>query len=405
MISSHDVIVVGAGPAGSAAAHFLAKQGIDVLLLDKAQFPRDKTCGDGLTPRALGVLKDMGILERVEKIGNRLNGIELNVGNGYSMAAPIPKKDNLPNHIVIAPRLELDNIIRQAAIDSGAKFKGNTRVTAIEQDEHGAEVTASLGQTKVRFKAKIIIMAIGANIRLLTQMGILKKPPTMILAARGYYDGLQGLSDYVQAHFDGVPLPGYGWIFPISDSIANIGVGFWKPFLPWQKPPVSAAIAIKEFLASPVMLPIMNGAKAISPIKGYPLRIDFATAPTYHNRILLVGETAGLVSPRTGEGIDFALESGKLAAQFLEKAFVVGDFSASYLSGYDKLLRDHFQRLFVFLSFIRRLYVNPILIRRFVWAAERNPELKDVFVKIIMSEADAARVINLNTMRRIVFGR
>ena len=405
MASSHDVIVVGAGPAGSSAAHFLAKQGIDVLLLDKAQFPRDKTCGDGLTPRALAVLQDMGIYDRVAKLGFKINGVELHVGRGYSLKAPIPKDGKLPDHMLIAPRFEFDNIIRQAAIESGAKFESQVRVNSIEQDERGVEILASLGKKTVQYKAQTIILAIGANVSLLNQLSILRKPPTMILAARGYFDGLNGLSDYVQAYFEGVPLPGYGWIFPISKTDANVGVGFWDPFLPWQKPPSSAAVAMKNFLAHPKLQPMMHGATATTPIKGYPLRIDFATAPTNQQRILLVGETAGLVSPLTGEGIDFALESGKIAAEFLGESFEIGDLSNARLAGYDKLLRGHFQRLFVFLSFIRRLYVNPILIQRFIWATERNPELKDSFVKIMMSEADAADIINLRTLRKVIVGR
>lgn len=145
-------------------------------------------------------------------------------------------------------------------------------------------------------------------------------------------------------------------------------------------------------------------AERTSLIKGYPLRIDFATAPTYSDRILLVGETAGLVSPLTGEGIDLALKSGKLASEFLEKVFKVGDFSRQSLDGYDRLLRRHFQRLFIFLGYFRRLYVNPILMNRAVRAAETDPELKNMLVNIMMSHQDAADMVNISTLRKVVFG-
>jgi flavin-dependent dehydrogenase len=305
---------------------------------------------------------------------------------------------------LISPREKLDDIIRQQAIESGVNYQSPVRVKGIEQNGDHAIVRAQHLNRQVSYKAQIVILAIGANSSMLLRMGILKQAPLLILAARAYYDGLYGLSDYVQAHFENVPLPGYGWVFPISPSAANVGVGFWKPFFPWQKPPSSAANAMPAFLKNSKMQTMMNGAKQISPIKGYPLRIDFATAPTYSDRILLVGETAGLVSPLTGEGIDFALESGKLAANFLAGQFEHGDLSLRSLAGYDNLLRQHFQRLFVFLSRIRRLYVNPILMSRFIWATQRNPELKKVFTKIMLSEADAADIVNIATIRKVLIG-
>lgn len=152
------------------------------------------------------------------------------------------------------------------------------------------------------------------------------------------------------------------------------------------------------------MKPMMADAQLMEQIKGYPLRIDFATAPTYTDHTLFVGETAGLVSPLTGEGIDFALESGMLAAEFLADAFNTGDFSPTSLAGYDKLLREKFQRLFVFLNYIRRLYINPILMDRAVKATHKNADLRRSFVKILMSETDAAKIINFTAFRQIIFG-
>jgi flavin-dependent dehydrogenase len=149
---------------------------------------------------------------------------------------------------------------------------------------------------------------------------------------------------------------------------------------------------------------MLVGAKPVGPIKGYPLRIDFPTAPTYQGRILLVGEAAGLVSPLTGEGIDFALESGRLAAGYIGEMFTAGDFSAARLAGYDQMLRDHFQRVFVFLSYLRRLYINPLLMSRAVKATNKFPELKDTLVNILMGHEDAASMITFSAFRKVLFG-
>ena len=148
----------------------------------------------------------------------------------------------------------------------------------------------------------------------------------------------------------------------------------------------------------------MAGGELVGPIKGYPLRVDFATAPTQKGRILLVGESAGLVSPLTGEGIDFALESGKLAAEFMYQQFADRGLTISSLQGYDAMLRQHFQRLFVFLNYIRQIYINPVLMNRALIATRRFPEIKDLLVKVMLGQEDAASMINFATFRKVVFG-
>lgn len=403
MGTMHDVIIVGAGPGGSSTAHYLAKQGLDVVLLDKSEFPRDKTCGDALTPRALNVLDDMGLLGELHSIGQRINGLEIHVSRDTVITAPIPEHAIYPNYMMIVPRLKLDNLILQGAIESGAKFQSPVRVRSIEQNPDGVVIRGDHKGQSITAQARLVILSIGANIKIPLRMGILKKAPTMIKAARGYYEGLAGLNENIQAHFENIPLPGYGWVFPTSQTAANIGAGFWKPFLPWKKPPTSARAVMDDFLSSPALKDMLANAELVSPIKGYPLRIDFATAPTFSDRVLLVGETAGLVSPLTGEGIDLALESGKLAAEYLEVVFRLGDFSSHGLQGYDTLLRDHFQRLFIFSSRIRQIYINPILMNRTVRAAQKFPELKSLLINVMMGESDAANMVDLPVIRKVLF--
>src|SRR5437879_10900677 len=124
-----DVVVVGAGPGGSTAAHYLARNGLDVLLLDKSEFPRDKICGDGLTPRAVAVLHDMGVLNRLLAVGHRINGVEIHAPDGFSTAAPIPSQNGLPASMLVVPRVTLDNAIRERAVGSGAGFAGRAHVS------------------------------------------------------------------------------------------------------------------------------------------------------------------------------------------------------------------------------------------------------------------------------------
>ena len=405
MSKIHDVVVVGAGPGGSAAAHYLAQSGLDVVLLDKADFPREKTCGDGLTPRALGVLKDMCILDEVASFAYRINGLELHGSKGNTMTTPIPEHPDYPNYAFTAPRLKLDEAILKRAIASGSKFRDNSRVRGLSQFSDHAEVLASHRGREVRFKGRVVVLAVGANLSLLYKIGILKKAPNLILAVRGYFEGVEGLSDRLQAHFSEVPLPGYGWVFPISDSSANVGIGSWNAWAPWRKPSTSTRTALDHFLAhNPRLKTMMIHAQLDGPVKGFPLRVDFARSPTCHGRILLVGESAGLVSPLTCEGIDFALESGRLAAGFLTEKFGACDLTVSSLAGYDQLLRSNFQHLFVFLSRIRRLYLNPILMDKAILATRKFPDIKELLVKVMLSQEDAASMVNLSTIRKVILG-
>ena len=403
MHAMYDIVIVGAGPGGSAAAHFLAQRGLKVLLLDKAEFPRDKTCGDGLTPRALSVLDEMGIMDKISEAGFRINGIELHAKAGNMMAAPIPDHAHYPNFLMVVPRLQLDEIIRQQALHSGADFE-LARVRGVEQQENHVTVSADRNGKRIKYKGRVAILAIGANMRMLHEMEILHKPPQVLLAARAYYEGMQGLNDYVQAHFANVPLPGYGWVFPISDSTANVGVGYWQTRNPLRKMPVSARHAMVEFLNNPRLKKMLRGAERIGPIKSYPLRIDFTSAPSHKDRVLLVGESAGLVSPLTGEGIDFALESGKLAAEFLSDRFEKGELSTPDLASYDSILRQNFQHIFRFLDYGRRVYVNPLLMERAVNAANKYADVKRVLVNVMMSQQDPVSLLSLTLVRRIVLG-
>src|SRR5438105_10171532 len=204
----HDVVVVGAGPGGSAAAYYLARRGLDVLLLDKSEFPRDKICGDGLTPRAVGALRDMGVLDGLLAVGRCIGGVEIFAPDGSSTAAPIPPQDGLPASMLVVPRVTLDNAIRERALGSGAEFAGQVLVSGIESTGDGVVVKGERESTPVAIKARIAIVATGAATGLLRRLGLLPKTPPMILAARGYFRGPTGFAGRVQIALDALPPPG-----------------------------------------------------------------------------------------------------------------------------------------------------------------------------------------------------
>jgi geranylgeranyl reductase family protein len=403
MSEIYDVVIVGAGPSGSTTAYYLAKQGLNVLLLDKFNFPRDKTCGDGLTPRALHILDDMGLLDTLLEVGYRTSKLEIISTKGDSVSALFPKKESLQDYLLIVPRIILDNIILERALTGGASFQAPVRVTGIEQENNSMLVKGEQRAKTITFRTRMVIYATGANTKLLLNTGLLKKMPPMVLAVRTYYDGLKDIFDAGQCRFDNVPLPGYGWIFPVSSNSINIGIGLFREGIASWWMPKTAHAAFDTFIKSPPIQELLEGGKQSGPLKGFPIRVDFARSPTYGERTMIIGEAAGLVNPITGEGIDYGMESGKMAAEHLTHMFDIGDFSHKQLAAFDKQLRQRYQRLFELCDRLRLLYLNPFFINLMVRAIARNEDLMDLFMDIAIENQNISRGLAPGTIAKVIF--
>ena len=361
-----DAVIVGAGPGGSATAHFLARRGLDVLLVDKLAFPRDKTCGDGLTPRALRVLDRMGLLAEVTRIGQPIRGYDVFAPNGKPTGSDLTGSQAA----LVVPRYELDDLVRRQAMQSGARFQDRVNVTHVEPTSTGVRIHAD----KALVDARMAVLATGASTRVLFRSGILRRRPRVMLAARAYYRDAPR-SDRFELRFDHAPVPGYGWAFPLADGRLNVGVGFLPR--PWRKQ--TARAAFDCFAASRV-----PRARRDGPVRGYPIRVDFPHAPTFAERTLLVGEAAGLVNPLTGEGIDYALESGEIAAEHISTMLSTGDLSR--VRGYDRHLRAEFEPVFRFCAQVRDWYCWPPLLNLLVAVANRRPDLRLLLTQVVLGE-------------------
>ena len=375
MVHVHDAIVVGAGPGGSATGHGLSAHGLDVLLLDRAEFPRDKTCGDGLTPRALRALDRMGLLSTVSRHGCPVDGYEVVAPRGHSTRAPIAAR---PGALVI-PRKTLDHLLLRQATASGARFEGGVTVERVAPTSAGVVAHASDGRA---FHGRVAVIATGAATGVLRRSGILRRQPRAMLAARAYFDDLpRDVARSFQLRFDGAPIPGYGWIFPVARRTANVGVAF----VPGRRVG-TATEALGRFTQR--LAPVLSGSRRVGPVKGYPIRTDFLRAPTTAARTLLVGEAAGLVNPLTGEGIDYALESGLLAAGHLARLFETGDLSDERLGEYDALLHARFDKIFRFGEWVRDWYARAWILNVLVALANRRPELRQLLTSIVLGERE-----------------
>jgi geranylgeranyl reductase family protein len=395
MRDAYDVAVVGAGPGGSAAAYYLSKRGLGVALLDRAAFPRDKTCGDGLTPRAVGVLQDIGILDDLLAIGQRIGGVEIVAPDGYALAASVPARGGLAAPMLIVPRVTLDDALRRRAVGSGARFEGETLVTNIQQSTHGVVVSGRRAGRPFVTAARLCIIATGASTALLARLGLIAKAPQMMLAARAYYDGTRLLDDRIQIRFDGVPLPGYGWVFPLSATSANVGVGYFPRGFTLRRRPPNAGVALQAFVRGRGVTALLDGARRAGSAKGYPLRVDFPEAATSRERVLLVGEAAGLVNPLTGEGIDYALESAQIAAECAAGALSQDRPAGGTASEYDQAVRARFGRLFTFCRRVRDASLSARLLDGLVRVASRREDLKMRLIDIVLGNQEVSSDLSI----------
>lgn len=392
---NYDVIIVGAGPAGSAAAYYLAKGGLNVALLDKSGFPRDKTCGDGLTPRAVKALEELNALDKVAGRAYRCNSITLRHSDAVEYKLSLSSLAGLPEHVLVLPRLVLDDLLRQHATEAGARFLPDSKVNTVTRASNGLAEVHIEGREPLRCALPII--ATGANAKLLMDLGLLSGRPHVNLAARCYFENVEGLDDSVMLFFDGVRLPGYGWVFPTSPTSANIGCGV---FIDDAMPQATQLRSLIE--THPHLQRILRNAKQVGPIKGYPLRTDFSPSHSGSDWILVVGEAVGLVNPITGEGIDYALESAHLAAETILEQWK-GAATPSIQRKYRAALAKKYRYQLALNHLAQRVYFRGKMLDALLTRTHKSDYLKRAIVDACFGSADPMVIFSPKTLWE-VFG-
>jgi menaquinone-9 beta-reductase len=332
-----DVVVVGAGPAGSTAAYHLAEAGLDVLLLEKSAFPREKVCGDGLTPRAVRSLIRLGIdLDEPGWIRN--HGLRI-VGGGHRIELPWPDLAAYPGFGLVRTRLDFDDILARHAVKAGARLHERTAVTAPVRDERSGRVIGVRARAvddagrktgeQVEFRAPVVIAADGNSARLALSMGWNKRDDRpMGVAVRTYYTSPRHDDDWLESWLElwdgpaGAPgsklLPGYGWIFGVGDGTANVGLGILNTSSAFGK--VDYKDILRTWLLNTPEEWGFRDDNMVGEVRGAALPMGFNRKPHYAEGLLLVGDAGGMVNPFNGEGIAYAMESAEIAADVLVQA-------------------------------------------------------------------------------------
>jgi menaquinone-9 beta-reductase len=407
-----DVIVVGAGPAGSTAAYYLALAGLNVLLIEKARFPRDKVCGDGLTPRAVKSLVAMGVDVSEEAGWLRNKGLRV-IGGGMRLELDWPELGSWPGYGLVRTRASLDEQLARRAQAAGAKLlEGVTvtgpvlddsgRVTGVETTAEGEEkpkprsksdnAERERGDTRA-YRARVVVAADGNSSRLSVAMGLRKRDDRpMGVAVRTYYTSPRDKDDYLESWLDlwdgDRLLPGYGWIFGMGDGTSNVGLGMLNTSAAFGNTDYRALL--KRWLKSMPEEWGYTEENRTEPVRGAALPMGFNRTPHYHQGLLLAGDAAGMVNPFNGEGIAYAMESGEILARVVAQGLARPTRAETerVLSGYASELQAAYGRYYTLGRVFVQLIGRPKLMRYATSRGMNHPQLMKFALKLLANLSD-----------------
>lgn len=377
--NSADVVVVGAGPAGSSVAAHLAQAGLDVVLLEQHHLPRPKTCGDALGPRAVRELVTLGLPTPEADGWHRTKGVRV-VGGGMRLQLDWPDTAGFPPYGLVRRRDHLDAALAQHASNRGAQLRQGVRVTgpltdsgrvvgvlAEQLDDSGA-VTQ-----QVTFRAPLVIAADGGASPLATAAGRTPRAGrTTGSAVRAYFTGPRHDDDYLETWLDltatgdngrEVVLPGYGWIFGLGDGTSNVGIGVLNRHR--RLGTVDEQQLLRRWTATMPPEWSFDAQSQVGEIEGAQLALALDRRPSYADGLMLVGDAGGMGNPFNGEGIAYALESGRMAAEIAVQAFARGDDAGRerVLAGYPAAITDSLGGYYTLGRVFAKMIGNPQVMR------------------------------------------
>ena len=405
-----DVIVVGAGPAGSTTAHYLARAGLDVLLLEKTSFPREKVCGDGLTPRAVKALVSLGIPldEQDGWVPNK--GLRI-IGGGSRLELPWPELTSYPGYGLVRSRMDFDETLARAAQKAGARLIEDTTVTGPVLDDRTGRITGVIARPtgargeERRYQARLVIAADGCSSRLSVAMGLRKREDRPLgVAVRTYYRSPRHDDDYLESWlelWDGDRLlPGYGWIFGMGDGTSNVGLGLLNTSAAFRNTDYRGLL--RRWLDGMPPSWGFTEDNRTEPVQGAALPMGFNRTPHYTRGLLLAGDAGGMVNPFNGEGIAYAMESGEIAARVVTQALSRPTWPGAerVLCTYPQALKDAYGGYYTLGRLFVRAIGRPELMNFATKHGLRRPVAMRFVLKLLANLTDprggdaADRVIN-----------
>ena len=385
MAESVDVVVVGAGPAGTAAAITAVEHGLDVVCVDKAQFPRDKTCGDGLTANALRLLERLGVstADLAATDPAFVRETVLVSPSGRRVRLPLPT-DGV--HAAVVRRRALDAALVGVARRRGVEIREGKAVEHVKQDDDGVELT--LGDGSV-LTARFVIAADGhwSSVRRALEPDAPRDLGEWH-AVRQYFEGVDEQRLWVV--FERDLLPGYAWVFPLPGGRANVGYGVLRSD---GRSGRELKDLWPDLLARPVLREILGPrARASEPVRAWPIPARYDRARLAHGRVRFAGDAAGVVDPMTGEGIAQAIETGMLAAESIATG-----------ADYARLVHRALGRDLRFAQLLQPVLARPWGARAAIRAADLTPWTRRNFARWMWEDYPRAILATPDRWRRGAF--
>ena len=393
----YDAIIVGAGPAGSSAAIYCNKLGLNTLLLDKSIFPRDKICGDALSGKSVKILEELDLLQDLDKLdGAIINRIIFGNPNHSECELHLNKSLNKRHisHGFVIPRKIFDNYLFKKASDVSNVVSGFNVDDLIYDKSQviGVKGKSTTGEQKKYF-GNIVLGADGPYSIVSRKSGLYNSDMNYTaVGLRCYYENVEDLTDQIELHYVNETIPGYFWIFPAGNKKANIGVGLLKSRA--KKKKYNLQQIMKQVINSKNFKHRFKNSNALEKPKGWNLPFGNTKRGNHGNGFLLLGDAAGLVDPFTGEGIGNAMESGKIAADIVLKAKKINNFSNQILSEYDKVLWEYLGSELKTSTLLLKLAHYRILLNFVIDRASRNKNIKNMISGMLADEVPKTELSN-----------
>lgn len=395
--SSCDILIVGAGPAGSACAQVLARAGRDVLLVDQHDFPRDKVCGDGLIPDAHKALARLGVLEEVMSLAQRARHV--------GCIGPRGGRIDVAGSLAVLPRRELDHVIQRAALCAGARWLVAKFEAPLLDGERIAGARLKIGDAVHELRANWVVLATGAVPQALIAAGLCERRTPSAIALRGYVknDTMVGRITEMDVVWHKKLRPGYGWIFPCRDGVFNIGVGLAHS----HSKNVDGRQTMKDVNLREVFAAfcefyapareLMQGGTLLGELKGAPLRCSLDGAAYSRPGLLATGEAVGSTYAFTGEGIGKAMETGMLAAQALLQPGLADDARRTKYETELRALKPRFDLY----ERANRVNEHPWLADLLIWRANKSPRILRRMEGVLEETNNPGNLVSLRGLTRL----
>jgi geranylgeranyl reductase family protein len=367
----------------------MARSGLDVTLVEKKEYPRDKTCGDGLTPRAILQLQEMGFDFDVPEF-HRITGLRSYAGDDLMIEMPWPEHTRFPNWGGVIRRRDLDQQVARLAEKEGVEVREKTTAEPVIEQGMLTSVTLSNGAGAETVEPDVTVIADGSMNRFGRELGTQRRRDYPLgMAARGYYASPHSDDPFLESQLDlrdsnGNTMPGYGWVFPLGDGTVNVGVGLLSTFRHWKE--VNTTHMMNDYVATAPDYWGLTEESRLSKPMGGKLTMSYSKSPLVGLNWLTIGDAAGAINPWNGEGISYAYETGRIAADYIGQS--IGADDPGLLRRYPQRLQDEYGLYYKMARIFVKLIGYPSVMRTLAHTGLRNRPLMEWTLKVMANLLD-----------------